>query len=57
MSFRDWYLKHQDAITWFLIGFLMCSGFVNLSNDRPGWACIDFSIAFLNYFFVRQKEQ
>lgn len=49
MGFRDWYIRNQDAITWFLIGWLTFGGFENITKGQYGWAAFDFILAFVNY--------
>jgi mannose/fructose/N-acetylgalactosamine-specific phosphotransferase system component IIC len=48
-NFRNWYVRNQDAITWFLIGFLVMSCINNLSRGAFGWAVFDAVIAYFNY--------
>lgn len=48
-NFKLWYLKNQTEITWFLIGWLVLSGFENLGQGNYTGAAISFGIAFLNY--------
>ena len=54
-SFRDWYIRHQDAITWFLIGFLTADGINNLAQGKVGMALISFGIALLNFFMAKER--
>lgn len=46
---RDWYVRNQDAITWFLIGWLTWGGIDQLSRGHYGWAAVDFLLAYGNY--------
>jgi tetrahydromethanopterin S-methyltransferase subunit C len=48
-QFRNWYVRNQDAITWFIIGFLSMSMLVSLSNGSYIWAAIDAIIIYANY--------
>jgi hypothetical protein len=49
MNFRNWYIRNQDAITWFLIGWLVYGGLDNLATGRYGWAALSFACAYANY--------
>ncbi len=49
-KFRQWYLENNEAITWFLIGFLTADGLNSLAQGKPGMAAISFGIAALNFF-------
>lgn len=49
MAFREWYVRNQDAITWFLIGWLTFAGIDNFINGQYIWSLINFGLAFLNY--------
>ena len=48
-SIREFYLKNQKEITWFLIGFLTLSGFQDLGQDNYVGAAISFGLAYINY--------
>ena len=48
-QFRNWYVRNQDVITWFIIGFLSMSMLVNLLNGSYGWAAVDAIIIYVNY--------
>jgi hypothetical protein len=48
-GFRDWYSRNQDAITWFLIGWLTFAGLDQLGKGNLGWAALDFGLAYFNY--------
>ena len=50
-QFRNWYVRNQDAITWFLIGLLFMSCIDNLSRGSYGWAAFDAIIVYVNYKF------
>jgi hypothetical protein len=49
-KFRQWYLKNQTEITWFLIGFLCYSGLISLGRGEYVDAAIVFGIAYINYY-------
>ena len=48
-GFSNWYVRNQDAITWFLIGWLMFAGIDSLTQGSYGWAAFDFAMVYLNY--------
>jgi hypothetical protein len=52
-KFRTWYVTHQDAITWFLVGLLTMQGLTELAQGDYFWAGISFAIAYLNYAIRR----
>lgn len=54
-KFRTWYVTHQDAITWFLIGWLTLAGLNELAQGDYLWAGISFAIAYLNYAMRRHR--
>lgn len=54
-NFRDWYLRNQVRITWFIIGWMTISGFHNLGQEKYLWAVIDFALAYLNYHMDRHN--
>jgi hypothetical protein len=54
-SFRAWYLRNYEAITWFLIGFLINAGLVNIGQGDYVGALLCWGIAVINYIFVKQR--
>jgi hypothetical protein len=54
-KFRMWYIEHQDAITWFIIGLMVSNGLMHLGRGQFGWALFDFGIALLNFSLRRQR--
>lgn len=54
-AFREWYIKHQDAITWFVIGVCVMAGLGSLAAGNYVNAVINFGIAALNYFINDYK--
>jgi hypothetical protein len=54
-KFKTWYVTHQDAITWFLIGWLSSAGLYELAHSNYIWAAVLFVIAFLNYAVNRVR--
>jgi hypothetical protein len=54
-KFKTWYVTNQDAITWFLIGWLTMQGLNELAKGDYVWAGISFVIAYLNYMLNRVR--
>ena len=52
-SFRNWYRYNQDAITWFLIGWLSFAGITSLAQGNYVWAVIDFFLVYVNYKLIK----
>ena len=50
-NFRSWYIRNQDAITWFLIGWLVYAGLDCLIEGRYISAVAGFVLAYVNYKF------
>jgi hypothetical protein len=48
-QFRNWYVRNQDAITWFIIGWLAMGLLDNLTRGNFVWAGIDAVIIYVNY--------
>lgn len=46
---RNWYVRNQDAVTWFLIGWLSLAGLDALAEGRYMWALFDFVLVYINY--------
>ena len=49
-----WYNRNYQAITWFIIGFLVMAGLTNLSTGDYTGAIISFGIACGNYIFRKR---
>jgi hypothetical protein len=54
-NFRQWYLRNYKEITWFLIGFLIMAACVNVGQGDYVGAVMFVIIAWINYFFVKNK--
>jgi hypothetical protein len=48
-QFRNWYVRNQDAITWFLIGWCTFAGIADVIDGKYVWAALNFAIAYINY--------
>ena len=53
-NFRQWYLRNQVQITWFLIGWLAFGGAINFGQGRYTEAIVLWVIALVNYVFVKK---
>jgi hypothetical protein len=54
-AFKEWYIRNQDAITWFLIGVLLAQGMGALAKGDYFWAGISFAFAVSNYVLRRVR--
>lgn len=48
-TIKNWYVRHQDAITWFIIGFLTMGTGNSLAQGNYGWAAITAFLIWTNY--------
>jgi hypothetical protein len=48
-TFKQWYVRNQDAITWFIIGWMVLSCINNVSKQQYVMALFDAVIVFINY--------
>jgi len=53
-NFRAWYLRNQVQITWFLIGFLVYAGLIDLAQGDYFGMILSWGIAVINYIFVKK---
>lgn len=56
-NFREWYVRNQDAITWFLIGWLSTGLLQHLFQGDYGWAAIDAFLIWANYKLLKVRMQ
>ena len=54
-NFRTWYITHQDAITWFIIGLCFGQGIDSLAAGNYTSAGISFAVGAANYFLSGYK--
>lgn len=54
-AFRDWYVRNQDAITWFLIGLLTAGMVDHLARRQYIWALVSAGLIYINYRFSRVR--
>ena len=48
-QFRNWYVRNQDAITWFIIGWMSMSCLDSLIRGNYVWAAVQAAIVYANY--------
>ena len=56
-KFRNWYVRNQDAITWFIIGWCSFAALDNLANGNYIWAAVMALLAYGNYKLEKIKMQ
>ena len=56
-GFKNWYVSNQDAITWFVIGFLTQSLMLNFARGEWIWAVITVALIWLNYALRKVRLQ
>jgi hypothetical protein len=53
-NFRSWYLKNQNEITWFLIGFLIAASIHSFSIGEYEDMGFSLLLAFANYYLNKK---
>jgi hypothetical protein len=53
-NFKDWWIRNNHEIAWFLIGYLVSDGLYQLGRGNNVGALIDFGFAFINYMFNKR---
>ena len=53
-NFRLWYLRNQNEITWFLIGFLVAAALHSFSQGEYIDTCWSLLLAFANYYLNKK---
>ena len=56
-DFRSWYVINQDAISWFVIGWLTCSSQTLLVQGSYILASLGLLLAFINYKLIDHRIQ
>lgn len=56
-NFRSWYIKHQDSISWFIIGLMAAATFDALAEGKPLWALGYIALGYINYLGTKFKMQ
>lgn len=54
-KFREWYVRNQDAITWFLIGLLTSGMLEQLGKDNYWLAALSAVLILANYKMLDYK--
>jgi hypothetical protein len=52
-SFKNWYVYNQDAISWFIIGWMSLACLDALAEGRYIWAMINAGLVWLNYKLIK----
>lgn len=53
-TFRQWYLRNQNEITWFLIGFLIAAAVHSFGKGEYADAGFSLLLAFANYLLNKK---
>ena len=48
-GFKSWYVRNQDAITWFIIGWLSFALLQDIITGDWVWAAINAALIVFNY--------
>ena len=54
-KFREWFVQHQDPITWFLIGLLTSGMLDQLSKSDYWMAALSAVLIWANYKMLNYK--
>ena len=54
---KNWYVRNQDAITWFVIGFLIMPTVGSLAQGNYGSASIGAFLIWINYKLRKVRMQ
>lgn len=54
-KFLTWYNRYYTEITWFLMGWLLMAGLVQLQRNDYIGALIDFALAYFNYLLYSRR--
>jgi hypothetical protein len=54
---RNWYIRNQDRITWFIVGWLSFASLDNLVNGDYIWAAVLAFLAYCNYKLEKIRLQ
>jgi hypothetical protein len=54
-NFRNWYVRNQDMITGFIMGWLCMSCIDNISRGNYIWAALEAGLVYVNYKMGRMQ--
>jgi hypothetical protein len=56
-NFRNWYLKNQDSVSWFLVGLMTGGAIESLSKGQFMWTALYVVLAYINYLGTKLRMQ
>lgn len=56
-QFKNWYVRNQDAITWFIIGWLAFGMLDNVVKQEYIWAAVQAVLIWGNYKLSKVRLQ
>lgn len=56
-QFKNWYMRNQDAITWFIIGWLAFGMLDNVVKQEYIWAAVQAVLIWINYKLSKIRMQ
>jgi hypothetical protein len=56
-KFLQWYVDNQDAITWFIIGWLTFAMLDNIVQQQYTWAVVQAVLIWINYKLSKIRLQ
>lgn len=56
-QFKNWYVRNQDAITWFIIGWLTLGMISNITQQEYVWAVVQAVLIWVNYKLSKVRMQ
>jgi len=54
-NFKNWYVRNQDAITWFVIGLMSTEMLRSLAAEEYGSAAFSAALIVLNVGMIKTK--
>lgn len=56
-NIKNWYVSNQDAITWFVIGWLCQSFLYNIASGDLFWSIVTAVLIYFNYTLRKVRLQ
>lgn len=56
-NLKLWYVRNQDKISWFIIGWLMSMSIAELIEGNYIFAAVNLMLAIINYTFIDWKVE